>query len=239
MRLDQYLVEKHLTESRSKAIQLIKSGDVLINGQPQIKGAYAVKPTDKVELQQSFQYVGRGGYKIGGFLDNLSLIITNKSVLDVGCSVGGFTDYFLQKGARSVVAIDIAKDILDPKLKHDAKVTFFDEVDAQNLDQLKSILKDQQFEIISTDVTNVSAKLFLTNILNFLSIQGHIVLLYKPQYEHELDNFNKKSMNLLTHDFDLWLDTQFQIIHKEWCALRGGTKNRGNQEVFYLLKRKN
>ena len=116
MRLDKYLVENNYTESRSKALYLIKTGFIKINQQIVIKPAHEVKSQDMVEVQKVFEYVGRGGYKIAGFLDPLNFQIEQKAVLDLGCSVGGFTDYFLQHNAESVFAIDIAKKILDPHI---------------------------------------------------------------------------------------------------------------------------
>ena len=46
MRLDKYLTEKHIAETRSKASQLIQSSCVFVNGKAVTKNGYEVKEND-------------------------------------------------------------------------------------------------------------------------------------------------------------------------------------------------
>lgn len=64
-RLDAYLVENGLSESREKAQRLIMSGCVYINGQKGEKPSVGVSETDRVEVRGSvLPYVSRGGLKL-------------------------------------------------------------------------------------------------------------------------------------------------------------------------------
>jgi 23S rRNA pseudouridine1911/1915/1917 synthase len=47
-RLDQCVIRKQPGLSRSFAVRLIQEGDVLVNGQPQLKAGYKVRPADKI-----------------------------------------------------------------------------------------------------------------------------------------------------------------------------------------------
>jgi len=47
-RLDQYVVRQQPSLSRGFAVRLIQDGDVLVNGQPQLKAGYKVRESDKI-----------------------------------------------------------------------------------------------------------------------------------------------------------------------------------------------
>lgn len=64
-----------------------------------------------MKINASFKYVSRAGYKIEAIFLKLGLESGGKSVLDVGCSTGGFLDFFLQQDAAKVVGLDMARDI--------------------------------------------------------------------------------------------------------------------------------
>jgi len=49
-RLDQYVVRRQPGLSRSFAVRLIQDGDVLVNGQPQLKAGYKLRPSDKITI---------------------------------------------------------------------------------------------------------------------------------------------------------------------------------------------
>jgi 23S rRNA pseudouridine1911/1915/1917 synthase len=49
-RLDQYVVRLQPSLSRGFAVRLIQDGDVLVNGQPQLKAGYKVHPSDQITI---------------------------------------------------------------------------------------------------------------------------------------------------------------------------------------------
>jgi 23S rRNA pseudouridine1911/1915/1917 synthase len=49
-RLDQYVVRQQPSLSRGFAVRLIQDGDVLVNGEPQLKAGYKVRASDKVTV---------------------------------------------------------------------------------------------------------------------------------------------------------------------------------------------
>lgn len=237
MRLDLYLVKMRLVVSRSKGVHLIKTGNVNVNEKVVLKPSYNVKEDDKVELLSNYYYVGRGGYKIENFL-NGKLDCKGKSVLDIGCSVGGFSDYFLQQGALKIVAIDIGLDIIDESLLQRPRLKFSGSVDATNEESLKVCLGNEKFDIISIDISKKSLKEILPVVSKFLKTDGFIVALFKPQYEGGKGIIPEKKINELTNNFENWLNKYYLTMYKEFSKFKGGSKNKGCKEVFYLLKLK-
>lgn len=236
MRLDLYLVNKGLSETRSRAVHLIKTGNVLVNGVACHKQSYSVKLTDKVEIKAAFKYVSRAGYKIEAIFNKLSLTAAGKSILDVGCSTGGFSDFFLQQDAAKVVGLDLATDIVDPSILANARFTFFGGTDARDSAVLRRCLHEEKFDIISVDVSNVLLKEVLPMVGAFLKPDGLVLALFKPPYETGRLLGIQEEANALTLEFDTWLQERYEIIGKEVSPLRGGTKNRGTMEIVYVLK---
>ena len=100
MRLDKHLFSQGLASSRSKAVHLIKTGQIRVNGSICTKQSYNIKATDVVEAKAPFKYMSRAGYKMEATFTRHELNIKGLSILDIGCSTGGFSDFFLQVWAQ-------------------------------------------------------------------------------------------------------------------------------------------
>ncbi len=116
-RIDILLVERRLVESRTKAQWLIKNGYVLVNGKKVLKPGKRIYNSLKIKLEKSFPYVGRGGLKLEAALNSFSILVEGKTCVDIGASIGGFTDCLIKHGAFKVYAIDRATDLLHPSLR--------------------------------------------------------------------------------------------------------------------------
>ena len=238
MRLDQYLVEQKLVKTRSKAVHLIKTGNILVNKTPISKQSYNVNDSDIIKIKSEFRYVSRAGYKIEDFFKKMNLCCKDKTILDVGCSTGGFSDYFLQNNVKNIVAIDIAKDIIYKTLLKDPRLKYIEEVDATDKNSLKKSLSGKKFDIISIDVTNTLVEDVLKNMLDYLKKDGLICALFKPHYEGGKGIVSEEKIELMSKDFEKWVKKLYKIEGKEFSPLRGGSKSKGNKELFYLLKSK-
>ena len=117
-RLDVLLVERGLAESRTQAQALVMAG--LVPGYD--KPGQQVEDDAELELKGRARYVSRGGEKLAHALDAFAIDVTGLDCLDVGASTGGFTDVLLQRGASSVIAIDVGHGQLDWKLRNDPRV---------------------------------------------------------------------------------------------------------------------
>ncbi len=189
-RLDILLVERRLTESRTKAHWLIRNGYVLVNGLEIKKPGKRVDNRGDIRLKKEFPYVGRGGLKLEAAIKEFSISVENKFCADVGASVGGFTDCLLKHGASKVYAIDTAEDLLHPSLRCEKmknKVVPMLGIDARNLKELA-----EKVDICTIDVTFTSIRAILPNVKCYLKKDGNIIVLIKPLFEtefHEIEKF--------------------------------------------------
>ena len=72
-RLDRYIVENRLTNSRSQAENYIRLGRVTVNGEVIKKCGFIVSTVDKVVLNIPEQYVSRAGLKLASVSNNFHL----------------------------------------------------------------------------------------------------------------------------------------------------------------------
>ncbi|MEF3191631.1 MAG: TlyA family RNA methyltransferase [Campylobacterales bacterium] len=173
MRLDSWLVEKGIVESRTKAQALIVSGKVLVNGRSITKPSFAIENGDVMLLEEP--YVGRGAWKLKGYLEESGLSIKGVACLDIGSSTGGFTQVLLEYGAAHVTCVDVGKDQLHPSLRQDPRVTLYEGMD------IRAFKASTPFELVTGDLSFIS----LTGLLSVIDrlANSHIILLFKPQFE--------------------------------------------------------
>jgi 23S rRNA (cytidine1920-2'-O)/16S rRNA (cytidine1409-2'-O)-methyltransferase len=180
-RLDRWLVDEGLADTREKAQALIMAGEVLVNGQKAQKAGQIVPAGAPVEVTAKLRYVGRGGLKLEGALTHFGIGVEGFVCADFGSSTGGFTDCLLQAGASRVHAIDVGTGQLDWKLRNDPRVVVHEGINARYVE-----LSDlgEPVDMAVCDVSFISATLILPAMVRVLKAPGGIVVvLVKPQFE--------------------------------------------------------
>ncbi len=181
MRLDLYLVQQKLANSRTQAQDFIQNGYVYaMQNEVKLilsKSNYIVKESDKivVEANRLQKFVSRAGLKLEAALRNLNLQIKDKVVLDVGQSTGGFTDCLLQNGAKQIVGIDVGHGQLHESLKKNPNVVSFENLNAKDLAVNTAFLRTvpvNQFDLIVADVSFISLTKIIPSISNFINEGG-------------------------------------------------------------------
>ena len=193
MRLDLYLVHKGLYPTRALAQESIKEGKVqvlVLKGWRVVKKpSFLTEDNQEVKVDdEKFFWVSRAAKKIQGAFQALKVSVKGKSVLDLGQSTGGFTQFFLESGAKRVTGVDVGRDQLHESLKSDERVEFYEGRDARDL----SFLDDHKFEFFSADLSFISLLKVAPEILRLLSpqqIEG--MFLVKPQFEVGKANIGK------------------------------------------------
>lgn len=178
-RLDIFLVEHGLVESRSLAQRLIMAGEVRVNGEMVIKGSQTIENSAKVEIQQAPPFVSRGGEKLEAAIQAFGLTkLEDLICADVGASTGGFTDCLLQHGAARVYAIDVGHGELHWKLRNDPRVVVMEKTNARYVTSL-----DQPIDLVTIDASFISLKTLLPVVKKWLNPDAKLVALIKPQFE--------------------------------------------------------
>jgi len=175
MRLDNYLVDNGLCESRNRAQTIIKDSLVSVNNKVINKSSYKVSLDDEVSIEEHKSYVSRSAHKLDEFLNELDLDIKGRVSLDIGSSTGGFTQVLLEREVAEVSAVDVGRDQLHKRLRDDRRVYSYESCDIRNF---KS---EKEFDLVVSDVAFIS----LLNILDDVDRLANkdIILLFKPQFE--------------------------------------------------------
>ncbi len=181
-RLDSVLMERGLFRSRSAAAAAILAGDVHVGpGRDRAgKPGELVHEDVVISVRQRPTYVSRGGVKLENALEALDLDVADRNALDVGASTGGFTDCLLQRGARRVIALDVAYGQLSYQLRTDRRVHVIERVNARTISsQMLPYLPD----LAVIDVSFISLRKVLPAVLQCLGAKYDVLALVKPQFE--------------------------------------------------------
>jgi 23S rRNA (cytidine1920-2'-O)/16S rRNA (cytidine1409-2'-O)-methyltransferase len=234
-RLDQRLVIDGLVSSRSQAESYIKLGQVMVDGRVVSKAGHLVGPTDKISMKTSEQYVSRAGLKLASVAAKLNLNFTNKIVLDVGSSTGGFTDYALKHGAAKVIAVEVGTDQLHPSLRTNDKIELHEKTDIRDFKTAANI------DIVVADVSFISLREILPAVAQLAGDETEIAAMVKPQFEARQSDVrhkgvikNDKMRRDILKGFENWARLHFVVVDKADSEVAG---SKGNQERFYLLRK--
>lgn len=175
-RLDAELVRRGLVSSRQKAQEAIDAGRVLVGGALADKAARLVAAAEAVVVQgPPPRYVSRGGLKLEAALAHFGLDPHGLRCLDAGASTGGFTDCLLQRGAASVVAVDVGHGVIHERLRCHPRVTVMERTNVRSLDL------GERFPLVTADLSFISLRTVAPALLAHAA--ADLVLLVKPQFE--------------------------------------------------------
>jgi 23S rRNA (cytidine1920-2'-O)/16S rRNA (cytidine1409-2'-O)-methyltransferase len=179
-RLDTLLADRGLFESRSRAAAAVMAGDVHVGERPASKPGEMVAEDAQVRVAERPEYASRGGIKLATALDAFGLDVSGRRALDVGASTGGFTDCLLQRGAESVVALDVAYGELHWSLRQDPRVTVLERRNARSLEPGELPFAP---DLVVADVSFISLAKVLPAVLRCAAPGFDCLALVKPQFE--------------------------------------------------------
>ena len=201
IRLDKLLLDLGYFDSREKARTCIMMNGVSIAGKLLNKAGEQInmeKFYTELELNPEYiqvddkllPYVSRGAFKLQAAHQAWGLDFTNKIVLDIGASTGGFTDYALQNGAQRVIALDVGKGQLHYKLQQDPRVINLEGVNFRELSSAAIHCIENQIDMVVIDVSFISLITILQKLKSLLTDPTTqpprhpvTVALIKPQFE--------------------------------------------------------
>ena len=233
-RLDELLVKLKLAEDLNTARALIMAGKVIVDEHRIDKAGTLIKSTSKIRLKKQIPYVSRGGLKLEKAIKTFNIDFSNKTVIDIGSSTGGFTDVALRFNAKKVYAIDVGKALLHNKLLTDSRVISMEGVNFRYLEKDKI---NDDIDIFVTDVSFISLTKIISNMINISSKNFDFIALIKPQFEAERDKVEK---NGIVSNFETHCEVILKIINfssKHSLILKGLTSSpikgaKGNVEYL-------
>lgn len=232
-RLDKLMAERGLVRTRSEAESWIRLGRVKVNGVVISKAGAFISDSAVIVLDAPERYVSRAGLKLASVACLLRLDFTDKIVLDVGSSTGGFTDYALQHGAKKVYAVDVGTDQLHPALRSDERIELHEKTD------IRQFTPKDTPDIVVIDVSFISLRDILPYIATIIDRHTIVVAMVKPQFEARRGQLGSSGVvkndtvrRQILRDFEVWSKKYFVITDKADSAVAGAS---GNRERFYRL----
>jgi 23S rRNA (cytidine1920-2'-O)/16S rRNA (cytidine1409-2'-O)-methyltransferase len=238
-RLDALLVERGLFESRSRAAAAVMAGEVRLgtDGERAQKPGQLVPGDAAVAVDELPGYVSRGGVKLANALDALGLDPTGRCCLDVGASTGGFTDCLLQRGAKHVVALDVAYGELHWTMRNHPHVTVVERVNARALEP-----GDLPYppDLITMDVSFISLAKVLPAVLACAAERFDCLALVKPQFEVGRERVGKGGVVRSADHRRQALVAVGECAHALGCSVLGFASSglpgpAGNRESFVWI----
>ena len=180
-RLDLEMTRRGLAESREGAQRLIMAGKVRVNSRP------ASKADLKVDAETVIEVVGAApnmrAAEVTSWpprIDHFHVEVAGRRALDVGASTGGFTDVLLQRGAASVIALDVGYGQIAEKLRRDPRVIMMDRTNIRNVTPVDLPYAP---DLIVIDTSFISLRIVLPAVIEIATPSADIIALVKPQFE--------------------------------------------------------
>lgn len=185
-RLDAALAERGIARSRTHAAELIASGRVRIGGKAVIKASYRVAEGTPITVDRLDHYVSRAAHKLMAGIDAFGTEVTGRECLDIGASTGGFTQVLLERGAKTVVALDVGHTQISPLLRSDERVRVLEGVNARYLtpENLAGLLGAPfAASLVVADLSFISLTMVIPALTETAAPGADFIFLIKPQFE--------------------------------------------------------
>jgi len=231
IRLDQYLCQNGLVQSRERAKALIMSGIVFVNNQKADKAGEMIAEDATVEVRgHDIGYVSRGGLKLEKAMQVFPMTPNGKVCMDIGASTGGFTDCMLQNGATKVYAVDVGYGQLAWSLRSDERVV---NMERTNIRHVTPDMLADQIEFFSVDVSFISLK-HIFPVADAVCVPGaNGVCLVKPQFEAGREKVGKKGVvressthiEVIRNAIGFALQNHFSVRGLDYSPIKGPEGN--------------
>ena len=192
-RADEALLFDMNLESIELARALIMEGRVMAGDRKILRVSETLRDGDVLRVKGALDaYVSRGAHKLKKALQMFDIDLAGRVCVDVGASTGGFTDVMLRAGARRVYAVDVGYNLLDYRLRSDARVVSMERTNARFL---SPDVFDPRPSFGATDVSFISLKAVLPAALGVLEGEdARFVALVKPQFEARREEVGEKGV---------------------------------------------
>lgn len=204
-------------------------------------------------MEKQGKIVGRAELKLAEAAKAFRYDFRGKTVLDIGSSTGGFTEYALRQGAKKVIAIEKGTNQMKAPLRYDLKVDLHEKtnfleigVSANGLVKkqgrnVSELVTPLQVDVVLADVSFVSLREILWHAKKIVAQGADYLVMLKPQFEAHPDQLvkgvvkNERMRREIIQGFERWLGKNGFVILKKRDNETVG-KVGGNRERFYWVR---
>ncbi len=205
VRIDAYLEENFNIGTLEEVRRFIMAGKVLNNDQLIYKPSEMIDPGKAdIRFRNLKSFVSRGGLKLKQALEEFSIDLGERIMIDIGSSTGGFTDCALQNGAKLVYAVDVGTNQLDYKLRIHPQVVVKEQT---NFKSTAAADFEPVPDIMTIDVSFTSIVPILRHTRKLFGHDYEIVALIKPQFESFLE---EREADGIIHS----VETHKNVVHR-------------------------
>lgn len=237
VRIDKYLVDTEQIENRSKVKNLVRQDLIEVNSKLITKPGFLIDPEkDEITIKPHDSYVSRSAHKLADALTELKIDIADLVCADIGASTGGFTEVLLKHNVKKVYAIDVGSGQIHDKISQDPRVENIENTNA------REELPIPKVDFMVADLSFISASKYTVNLFEYLTHEGVLLLMFKPQFEVGQDNIRPNGVVKNQKIIQEALKNYESFLHKNKLHIRKLLKTtllgkRGNQEYFILITR--
>ena len=179
--------------------------------------------------------VSRAGVKLADAVSAFRFDFRGKTVLDIGSSTGGFTEFALLSGASRVIAVEKGTRQMVAPLRDDPRVELHEKTD------VFEFVPEAVPDVVVADVSFVSLRRVLSYAKSRLAgPETEFLVMLKPQFEASSAELtrgvvkNERVRREILREFERWLrEKGFVVCGKSDNAVVG---RHGNRERFYYLR---
>jgi 23S rRNA (cytidine1920-2'-O)/16S rRNA (cytidine1409-2'-O)-methyltransferase len=230
LRLDELVVALGHSPNGTQARALIMAGKVRHGTVILDKPGKRVAPDLDIEIIAPPRFVGRGGEKLDGLLEQFPIECRGKSIL-------------LQRGASHATCLDVGRGQLHGKIRADPRVINLEKVNARRLSAEQ--LPQPLYDIVTVDLSFISLRKVLPAIWPMVRPEGFLVALVKPQFEAlkvEADRGrgvirDPEVRERITGEIRSFATTCLPACHERACLACILPGKDGNRECFLVLQR--
>lgn len=240
IRADEALFLLGLARSRSHGADLVRRSLVKFDNRPVLRPSKTIDKNHIAKLKlvagANSSTVSRAGDKLADAAEAFRFSFDGKTVLDVGSSTGGFTQYALNNGAKKVIAVEVGTNQMVPELRFNEQVELHEKTD------IRDFKTSQKIDVIVIDVSFISLTKILPSLLNLSKVTNSnpdILAMAKPQFEGQASDLNSGVVKnsairrQILKNLEDWLKLNNLVIKFKRDNQISGKK--GNQERFYWL----
>lgn len=210
------MISRGLVADALEAEKLVLSQRVWRNGKPVRFAGESASEDDLIRIIEDKKYISRAGEKLDFALNQFGLKVDRAVCVDVGVSTGGFCGVLLDKGAKKIYAVDVARGEIAWKLRTDPRVVLMERTNARDLISLP-----EPIDFVSVDVSFISVALILPNIRKWIKPEADVVVLVKPQFEAPRELVGKGGIITESSTHKLVLEKFFEQAEQSGFKISG------------------